>query len=113
MGYPNGEIPMLSVHGLAVAGATFPVPIWHAYMAVAEAKQPVRQFLVPKVYPTYKPFTRGYYGYVSVAPSSTTTSTTTTSKPAAPPPITEPKTGRPVPSPPKPPAKAPPGKSPL
>ena len=35
MGYPTGEIPMLSVHGQAVAGATFPVPIWHHYMAAA------------------------------------------------------------------------------
>ena len=113
MGYPNGEIPMLSVHGLEVAGATFPVPIWHAYMAVAEAKQPVRQFLVPKVYPTYRPFTRGYYGYVSVSVSTTTTTTTTASKPAPPPPIVEPKPGRPVPAPPRPAKKAAPAKAPL
>jgi penicillin-binding protein 1A len=95
MGYPNGEIPMLSVHGEAVAGATFAVPIWHDYMAVAEAKRPVRQFLLPKVYPTYKSFTRGYYGYVE-APVTTTTTTTTALKPAPPPPLTEPKPGHPV-----------------
>ena len=35
MGYPSGEIPMLDVHGQAVAGATFAVPIWHEYMAAA------------------------------------------------------------------------------
>ena len=35
MGYPRGEIPMLDVHGVAVAGATFPVPIWHEYMVAA------------------------------------------------------------------------------
>jgi len=35
MGYPKGEIPMLNVHGQEVAGATFPVPIWHEYMAAA------------------------------------------------------------------------------
>ena len=40
MGYPRGEIPMLDVHGQAVAGATFPVPIWHLYMAAAEKRQP-------------------------------------------------------------------------
>ena len=39
MGYPSGEIPMLSVHGQAVAGATFPVPIWHRYMAAAEWRE--------------------------------------------------------------------------
>jgi penicillin-binding protein 1A len=117
MGYPNGEIPMLSVHGLEVAGATFPVPIWHAYMAAAEAKRPVRQFLVPKVFPTYKPFTRGYYGYVSaLTPATTTTTTTTTTaeKPAPRAAIVEPKAGRPVPPPPpRPVTKVAPTKAPL
>ena len=49
MGYPNGEIPMLNVHGQAVAGATFPVPIWHAYMAAAEWRKPARD--VPRAQP--------------------------------------------------------------
>ena len=31
---------MLDVHGQAVAGATFPVPMWHLYMAAAEKKPP-------------------------------------------------------------------------
>ncbi len=32
---PNPPIPMLSVHGIEVAGATFPAQIWHDYMNVA------------------------------------------------------------------------------
>ena len=31
---------MLDVHGEEVAGATFPVPIWHLYMAAAEKGLP-------------------------------------------------------------------------
>src|SRR5271154_2748284 len=57
MGYPQGEIPMLDVHGYEVAGATFDVPIWHKFMAVAEAKLPVRPFIVPKKLPVFHPFT--------------------------------------------------------
>jgi penicillin-binding protein 1A len=102
MGYPGGEIPMLSVHGRSVAGATFPVPMWHAYMQVAEAHRPAREFIVPKNPPKYEPFERGHWGYVYVPPVATTTTTTTTAKPAKPAPITEPKPGRPVPGSPTP-----------
>ena len=52
MGYQQGEIPMLDVHGEEVAGATFPVPIWHEYMAAALWKRPALDFLLPDVYPT-------------------------------------------------------------
>ena len=52
MGYPKGEIPMLDVHGVAVAGATFPVPIWHEYMAAALWHHKVLGFLLPDKYPT-------------------------------------------------------------
>ena len=83
MGYPGGEIPMLDVHGDEVAGATFPVPIWHDYMAVAEEHLPPRNFLLPKVYPTYHSFTPGDWGYVDAV--TTTTTTTTTATPPPPP----------------------------
>jgi penicillin-binding protein 1A len=85
MGYPRGEIPMLSVHGQEVAGATFPVPIWHLYMAAAEWRRPVREFQTPNSMPVYKPFERGDYGYSASfsqptyhSSSQTTTATTTT-----------------------------------
>ncbi|HZO34231.1 MAG TPA: transglycosylase domain-containing protein [Gaiellaceae bacterium] len=81
MGYQQGEIPMTDVHGVSVAGATFPVPIWHEYMAAALWKRPALGFLVPDKYPTYRPLTHGDYGslsYVYTAPTTTTTTTTTT-----------------------------------
>ncbi len=77
MGYPAGEIPMTDVHGQAVAGATFSVPIWHLFMAAAEAHLPARPFETPNEQPVWKPFTRGYYGYLATTPATTTTTTTT------------------------------------
>jgi penicillin-binding protein 1A len=77
MGYPRGEIPMLSVHGQEVAGATFPVPMWHLYMAAAEQRKPARPFLTPKTMPTFQPFQRGNWGYTSSSGSSSSYSTTT------------------------------------
>jgi penicillin-binding protein 1A len=35
VGYPNALVQMRSVHGISVAGATFPSGIWHDYMNVA------------------------------------------------------------------------------
>jgi penicillin-binding protein 1A len=113
MGYPKGEIPMLNVHGLTVAGATFPVPIWHAYMAAALWHHKVLGFELPDKYPVYHSITRGNYGslgYVAPAyttpsytPPATTTVVTTQAAPAAPAPAA------PAPSKPKPkPKPAPP-----
>ena len=99
MGYPNGEIPMLDVHGEAVAGATFPVPIWHLYMEAAEKGRPARPFLTPSSYPVYKPFKQSYWGYLDIPqPTPTTTTTKTTTKTTTPAPgsttvITEPTPG--------------------
>jgi penicillin-binding protein 1A len=100
MGYPGGEIPMLSVHGYSVAGATFPVPMWHRYMTVAEAGRPVREFLEPKLGPVYRPFTHGYFGYSYVPrPYVPVVTTPTRSRPAPRVLPTEPKTFHPVPAP--------------
>lgn len=35
VGYPNASIQMTDVHGIQVAGATFPSQIWHDFMQVA------------------------------------------------------------------------------
>ncbi|HEY4346090.1 MAG TPA: transglycosylase domain-containing protein [Gaiellaceae bacterium] len=88
MGYPKGEIPMTDVHGLSVSGATFPVPIWHLYMAAAEKGKPARQFQTPDHEPVYTSFTKGYWGYVAVPAAPTTSTTTTAVKPAKPKPLT-------------------------
>jgi membrane carboxypeptidase/penicillin-binding protein len=83
MGYQQGEIPMTNVHGQEVAGATFPVPIWHEYMAAALWKRPAVAFATPNVYPTFRPLRHGDYGYLQYVspPASTTPSTTTTTTP--------------------------------
>jgi membrane peptidoglycan carboxypeptidase len=36
VGYPHRSIPMTNVHGIKVAGATFPALIWHDYMRTAK-----------------------------------------------------------------------------
>jgi penicillin-binding protein 1A len=81
MGYPQGEIPMTDVHGESVAGATFPVPMWHLYMDAAEKGLPARQFLTPDKQPTYTYFQKGYWGYLAVPTVPATTTTTTTKTP--------------------------------
>jgi penicillin-binding protein 1A len=35
VGYPNSKVPMRSVHGIEVAGGTFPTQIWHDFMNTA------------------------------------------------------------------------------
>jgi penicillin-binding protein 1A len=109
MGYPKGEIPMLSVHGQTVAGATFPVPIWHAYMAAALWHHKVLGFELPDKYPTYRSVTRGNYGslgsYYSPsysAPATTTTTTSAVSTRAAPAPRVSTKAATPKPKPTRP-----------
>ena len=123
MGYPQGEKPMLDVHGVAVAGATFPVPIWHEYMAAALWHHKVLGFGLPDRYPTWRTLTRGSYGsfgsyyytpsYTAPAtPSYTTTEATTThaapAAPAAKPkPEPKPKPKQATPAAPPPPATTP------
>jgi penicillin-binding protein 1A len=107
MGYPKGEIPMLNVHGQTVAGATFPVPIWHAYMAAALWHHKVLGFELPKKYPTYRSITRGNYGSLGYVYTPTYSSPATPATPAAAPteqgppaPVkTKPATPKPKPAP--------------
>ncbi|MDX6452809.1 MAG: penicillin-binding protein [Gaiellaceae bacterium] len=125
MGYPKGEIPMLNVHGQSVAGATFPVPIWHAYMAAALWHHKELGFELPNKYPTYHSVTRGNYGslgsyysapstYYSPTTAAPTTSAVTTTQQAPAPPVStkaatpKPKTPAPVTTVAPPPAPTPP-----
>ncbi|MGH2697751.1 MAG: transglycosylase domain-containing protein, partial [Actinomycetota bacterium] len=48
VGYPQGRIPMTSVHGIRVVGGTFPAQIWRNFMSAALAGRPVRQFQPPR-----------------------------------------------------------------
>jgi penicillin-binding protein 1A len=79
MGYPQAEIPMIDVHGIAVTGGSFPAQIWHLYMEDALSSVKAFPFPVAKHAPVWLPFTRGDYaisgGYY---PTTTTTGSTTT-----------------------------------
>lgn len=48
VGYPQGNIPMTSVHGIRVFGGTFPAQIWRAFMVEALKGVPPRPFKVPR-----------------------------------------------------------------
>jgi penicillin-binding protein 1A len=123
VGYPQGEIPMENVHGIAVAGGTFPATIWHLFMQRALANTPALTWPSPRDPVEWRPFTQGQYGsslrptttyYYSPTTSSTTTSTPTSTAQAPPPPPPPPATtGRtittgPTPPPPPPPSPPPP-----
>ncbi|CAN5553523.1 PBP1A family penicillin-binding protein [soil metagenome] len=48
VGYPEGRIPMTSVHGISVVGGTLPAQIWRNFMSSALAGRPTKQFLPPR-----------------------------------------------------------------
>jgi len=72
IGYPRGEIPMLSVHGIAVSGPTFPATIWKSYMLKAIGRRKPVDFKEPSVLPTWHSFTRGQYAIGGYSPPPST-----------------------------------------
>ncbi|MDX6407758.1 MAG: penicillin-binding protein [Gaiellaceae bacterium] len=84
IGYPRGEIPMLSVHGISVSGPTFPATIWKLFMERAASYAPFpKEFPTPKTSPVWVTHklqyatTGGYYtpsNSGGSAPAHTTTS---------------------------------------
>ncbi len=106
MGYPKARVPMTNVHGISVAGGTFPAKIWHDFMVAALAKAPATEFQVAKSDPVWRTdFTRGHYqlDYVPVYRPTTTESTSTTAAATSEP--KAPARTAVVPKPPKPPAR--------
>ncbi len=88
MGYQAGEIPMESVHGIAVSGGSFPAQIWRLMMERTIGQLPVREFADPTTLPEYQPFSRGplalsYDPYYVATETTSTETTTTTEKPKA------------------------------
>jgi len=73
IGYTAGEIPMQSVHGIAVTGGSFPAEIWRRFMEGALDRVEPKEFPEPSVWPTWKPFSRGEYAlsYDPRAPATT------------------------------------------
>ena len=105
VGYPVAQIPMESVHGISVAGGTFPAIIWRLFMSGAIGDTPYVDFGPPTTSPDWRPFTRGQYAntysdYTPPSAPAAPTTTTTTTKAAAPKP--------PPPPPPPPPPSLPP-----
>ena len=47
VGYPEGRIPMTSVHGVRVLGGTFPASIWRAFMLASLSGSPPSRFTIP------------------------------------------------------------------
>jgi penicillin-binding protein 1A len=119
VGYPQGEIPMESVHGISVAGGTFPAQIWRLFMSSALDGTREWEFPEPRNEPIWRPFTRGQYAgevssggggyYYNPPPPATPTTSRTRPKPAPPPPPAGPAPPTLVPQPPpRPPASPPP-----
>ena len=61
VGYPQGEIPMESVHGISVAGGTFPAQIWRLFMQPALQNESAHEFALPKNWPVWTDFDQGQY----------------------------------------------------
>jgi penicillin-binding protein 1A len=79
IGFPNGEIPMTSVHGISVSGPTFPATIWRLFMERAVDYAPFpKDFPVARSSPVWTPHDLQYA--MSGAYSTSGVSPTTTSK---------------------------------
>src|SRR3989442_8869695 len=85
VGYPRAEIPMTDVHGIAVAGGTFPATIWRLFMQAALSRAHALDFPQPKHDPVYGSwngqyaFAGGGYDSSAAAPyTSPATGTSTT-----------------------------------
>ena len=68
VGYPNALVEMRSVHGISVAGGTFPAAIWHDYMMVAHGDD-CESFPLPTEPATFSPF---FGKYASTGKSGST-----------------------------------------
>jgi membrane peptidoglycan carboxypeptidase len=84
IGYPRGEIPMLSVHGITVSGPTFPAQIWHDFMTTAIGPRADVPFPAPRTPPVWTAWHgqwqySGSYGYSTTTTPSGGSAQTTTS----------------------------------
>jgi penicillin-binding protein 1A len=61
VGYPQAQIPMENVHGISVAGGTFPATIWNLFMRSSIGNTAPVEFPEPKSEPEWHSFERGQY----------------------------------------------------
>ena len=87
VGYPQAQIPMENVHGISVAGGTFPAEIWRRFMSVAMEGKLYLEWLQPKHEPEWREFDTGQYALEFVQPSYSPppAPSQTTAKPKPPP----------------------------
>jgi penicillin-binding protein 1A len=83
VGYPNAKIPMTAVHGIRVAGGTFPATIWRLFMTGAFGAHPPGDWPLPRDPVVWQPF-RGQYEFFG-APSTSGSTSTKKDKPKTPP----------------------------
>jgi penicillin-binding protein 1A len=69
VGYQNAKIPMTNVHGIRVAGGTFPAMIWGLFMRWAYASNPPSDWSSPTHPAVWKAFS-GQYQYKGAPPST-------------------------------------------
>jgi penicillin-binding protein 1A len=87
IGYPQAEIPMLNVHGIAVSGPTFPAQIWHLFMDTAIGHRPDVPFLPAQTKPQWTSWQGQYqfsgsYGIAGTAGATAATTTARSTRPA-------------------------------
>jgi penicillin-binding protein 1A len=68
VGYPNAKIPMTSVHGIRVAGGTFPATIWRLFMTGAFGHNPPADWPLPNNPVVWEPF-HGQYEFFGAPPT--------------------------------------------
>jgi penicillin-binding protein 1A len=71
VGYPQAQIPMENVHGISVAGGTFPAEIWRRFMSAAMEGKLYLDWLEPQHEPEWKDFDTGQYALEFVQPTYT------------------------------------------
>jgi penicillin-binding protein 1A len=62
VGYPQAQIPMENVHGISVAGGTFPATIWNLFVRSSIGHLEPRDFPEPRSEPEWRSFDTGEYG---------------------------------------------------
>jgi penicillin-binding protein 1A len=112
VGYPQAQIPMEGVHGISVAGGTFPATIWNLFVRAAIGDTEPVEFPQPASEPEWREFERAQYAneyddYTPYYPPSPSPSPSpepppAPEPPAAPPPGPEPSPPGPLPRPPPP-----------
>jgi penicillin-binding protein 1A len=69
VGYQNAKIPMTAVHGIRVAGGTFPAMIWGLFMRGAYGRNPPADWGLPSDPAVWEPF-NGQYQFKGAPPGS-------------------------------------------